>query len=47
MNLAYGFVTPAPMNVGTAFEVDMCGDMTPVQVIDPCPYDPQMRLLRS
>ena len=47
MNLAYGFVAPALTNMGTAFEVDMCGDMSPVQVIAPCPYDPQMRLLRS
>ncbi|WP_428515287.1 GcvT family protein [Roseovarius sp.] len=47
MNLAYGFVSPALTQPATTFEVDMCGEMIPVRVIDPCPYDPEMRLPRG
>ncbi|WP_420558329.1 hypothetical protein [Roseovarius sp.] len=45
--LAYGFVSPWLTQTGTAFEMDMCGEMIPVRVIAPRPYDPEMRLPRG
>ncbi|SHL74075.1 dimethylglycine dehydrogenase [Roseovarius marisflavi] len=47
MNLAYAFVDTDVMEVGTAMELDLCGEMVPVQVIDPSPYDPANTRLRE
>ena len=47
MNLAYAFVDTDVMAVGSTMEVDLCGDMVPVQVIAPCPYDPENSRMRS
>lgn len=40
-NLAYGFVSPALTQPATAFELGMCGEMIPMQVIDPLPLRPR------
>lgn len=47
MNLAYAFVDPALAEVGTKLHLDMFGDMVPVEVIAPCPYDPDFDRIRS
>jgi len=45
-NLAYAFIDPAYAAEGTAFEIDMLGDMVPATVIPAGPYDPDYTLLR-
>ena len=47
MNLAYAFVDTDVMADGSTMEVDLCGDMVSVQVIAPCPYDPENSRMRS
>ncbi|MGX9357377.1 GcvT family protein [Roseobacteraceae bacterium S113] len=47
LNLAMAFVSPDHAATGTQLHIDMCGVMTPAQVISPSPYDPQMSKPRS
>ncbi len=47
LNLAYAFVDPALSDAGTALHVDLCGDLVPVEVIVPAPYDPMLQNMRS
>lgn len=47
MNLAYAFVENAFAEVGTMIELDLCGDITAVQVIAPSPYDPGNTLMQG
>ncbi|WP_294623371.1 FAD-dependent oxidoreductase [uncultured Roseovarius sp.] len=46
MNLAYAFVEPNVMQAGTLLELDLCGELTKAQVIDPSPYDPDHILMQ-
>jgi len=39
MNLAYAFVTPDLATPGVSLHIDMMGDLIPVVVIPPGPYD--------
>ena len=47
MNLAYAFVEPNVTQAGTLLELDLCGELTKAQVIDPSPYDPDHSLMRQ
>ena len=47
LNLAYAFVDTAVLEVGREVELDLCGDMVPVQVIEPSPYDPGNTRMRA
>lgn len=47
MNIAYAFLQPDLVAVGTVLEIDMLGEMVRATVIDPAPYDPQMTLPRG
>ncbi|WP_299784236.1 FAD-dependent oxidoreductase [uncultured Marivita sp.] len=47
LNLAYAFVDTAVMEVGSEMELDLCGDIVPVQVIEPSPYDPGNTRMRA
>ena len=46
-NLAYAFVQPALAATGTALSIDMFGTLVPATVIQPSPYDPEMRRVRQ
>lgn len=47
MNLAYAFVNPEFAAVGTALELDLCGEMVTATVIEFSPYDPEYARIRS
>lgn len=47
MNLAYAFVDADVVDAGAQIEVDLCGAVTGVQVIEPSPYDPVHSLMRG
>lgn len=47
MNLAYAYVAPELMAVGSVMELDLCGDVVNVQVIEPSPYDPAHTVMRN
>ena len=46
-NLAYAFVDVAVSEVGTAMQLDLCGDIVDAQVIAAGPYDPEFARTRS
>ena len=47
MNLAYAFVDPACCEIGHTMQLDLCGDLVPIQVIEPSPYDPGLTRARQ
>ncbi len=47
MNLAYAFVETEFADVGTLFELDMCGALVRAEVIPASPYDPGSTLVRA
>ena len=47
MNLAYAFVDPECASIGAVMDLDLCGDIVPVQVIEPSPYDPSFARIRG
>ncbi|WP_439124138.1 GcvT family protein [Marivita sp.] len=46
-NLAYAFVEPDFMDVGSAMGLDLCGDIVTAEVIAPSPYDPTHGKMRA
>ena len=46
-NLAYAFVDADVADVGSLLELDLCGNLVPVKVIKPSPYDPDHTLMRG
>jgi dimethylglycine dehydrogenase len=46
-NLAYAFVDVSVSEVGTAMQLDLCGDIVDAQVIAAGPYDPEFARIRS
>lgn len=47
LNLAYAFVDPSWSTVGQELELDLLGELTPVEVIAPSPFDPDFTRMRS
>lgn len=47
LNLAYAFVDPSLSTVGQELELDLLGELTPVEVIAPSPFDPDFTRMRS
>jgi dimethylglycine dehydrogenase len=47
MNLAYAFVLPELAAVGTAMQLDLCGELVTAEVITPSPYDPEYARMRA
>jgi len=47
MNLAYAFVMPELAEAGCKMQLDLCGDLVEVEVIEPSPYDPDYSRMRS
>jgi dimethylglycine dehydrogenase len=47
MNLAYAFVAADVLDARAPIELDLCGALTAVQVIDPSPYDPSNSRMRG
>ena len=45
MNLAYAFVDPEFSDIGQMMHLDLCGELVPVGVIEPSPYDPDLSLV--
>jgi dimethylglycine dehydrogenase len=46
-NLAYAFVDVSVSEVGTAMQLNLCGDIVDAQVIAAGPYDPEFARIRS
>ncbi|MBM1633556.1 FAD-dependent oxidoreductase [Sulfitobacter mediterraneus] len=46
-NLAYAFVLPELAAVGTALQLDLCGELVAAEVISPSPYDPEYSRMRA
>lgn len=47
MNLAYAFIAPELARTGAEMELDLCGERVGAQIIDPSPYDPSFKRMRS
>jgi len=47
MNLAYAFVDPEMAEIGTAMQIDLCGELVAAEVIAPSPYDPSFERMRG
>lgn len=46
INLAYAFVEPQVVSVGSMMQLDMYGDLVAVEVMAQSPYDPEFDLMR-
>ena len=46
-NLAYAFVEPDQAALGTALQLDLCGDLVGAEVIPASPYDPDFARMRG
>ena len=46
-NLAYAFVDADRAGIGSAMQLDLCGDLVKAEVIAPSPYDPDFSRMRS
>ena len=47
LNLAYAFVDPACSEIGHSMQLDLCGELVPVEVIEPSPYDTDLTRVRQ
>ena len=47
LNLAYGFVAHELSDIGCRLELDLCGDLVPVEIIPASPYDPAFEKVRG